>query len=74
MTETKIIIGKEEWRLLFKGDECMIVDSEGRCRYTGKDHTMTAAHLAMELARHPFQSIANLDESLRMFADQFIGD
>lgn len=58
------------WEIVVKGDECCIIDNQGRVRHESKGHENTAIHFAMFLAEHPLSSEPNADEALRMRAKE----
>jgi len=59
------------WKVLKRGDEVSIVDSEGRERHRSKGQINTAMHLAMQLNKQKFVSEPNADEALRLMAKDF---
>ena len=64
------------WKVQIKeGGETQIVDPDGRQRFHGADHEMTANHFAMLLMEHPLESSEsskNCDAALRMAAERFL--
>ena len=67
----EIVTKNGTWQVLKRGNEICIVDSEGRERHRSKGHVMTAVCYAMALSENKFNSLSNLDEALRMSAQQF---
>lgn len=70
-TKTTLQMEDGNWEIHLKGDHCQIIDAQGRQRHTSRGHKMTAAHLAMQLAKQPFVSVENLDAALKELAKRF---
>lgn len=60
-----------DWKVLTRGDQCVIVDPQGRCRYRGTKE-MALVHFASALSRCDFNSSPNLDTALKMEVERFI--
>ncbi len=72
MKTTEIETPRGVWKVLIKGEEVLIADDQGRSRYRGIGHDMTAVHLAMQMAQRPMPSEPNLDQALRMEVEEFL--
>ena len=68
----EIAIGNETWKVYKRGEHVCIVDAQDRERHRSRGHTMTAVHLAMQLARQKFESNEIADSALRFYAKKFI--